>query len=121
MTGIVPRSVALLFETLESMDCEFSMRVSYLELYNKELVDLVGITGCDSKIRIYEDASRKGSVVIHGLEDMVVRNTHEVDDIKNRGSQKRQTASTKLNARSSRSIAVFTIMTHLKESYTWLI
>jgi len=35
------------------------MRASYLELYNEELFDLLGATECDTKMRIYEDASRK--------------------------------------------------------------
>jgi len=35
------------------------MRVSYLELYNEELFDLLGATDYDVKMRIFDDASKK--------------------------------------------------------------
>lgn len=55
-------------------------------------------------------------MVIQGLEEVVVRNKHEVYNIMKRGSQRRQTASTILNATSSRSHTVFTVTIHLKEN-----
>ncbi|XP_067935963.1 kinesin-like protein KIF11-B [Watersipora subatra] len=116
MAGIVPRSLAHLFERLEAMDCEFSMRVSYLELYNEELFDLLGASECETKMRIYDDSNKKGSIVIQGLEEVVVRNKLEVYSILKKGSQKRQTASTMMNATSSRSHTVFTVTIHTKEN-----
>jgi len=39
---------------------EYSVRVSYLEIYNEELIDLLGAeTEENPKLKIYDDASRK--------------------------------------------------------------
>lgn len=77
----------------------------------------------------------KGSVVIHGLEEIIVRSKDEVYEIMERGARKRQTASTLLNAQSryaresvlaivkliwyvcfSRSHSVFSITVHIREN-----
>ena len=58
----------------------------------------------------------QGSVVISGLEEAVVQNKHEVYNILKKGSQRRQTASTMMNATSSRSHTVFTVTIHTKEN-----
>ena len=46
------------------LDCifqevEFSVRVSFLELYNEELFDLLGSTVDPLRLRIYEDNNKK--------------------------------------------------------------
>ena len=46
---------------------EFSVRVSFLELYNEEIFDLLSGNEDHSKLRLYEDAYRKGSVIIQGM------------------------------------------------------
>lgn len=50
--------------------------------------------------RIYEDPTKKGSVIVHGLEEMPIHNKTEVFKILQRGSEKRQTATTLMNAHS---------------------
>jgi len=50
--------------------------------------------------RLYEDATRKGAVIIHGLEEVTVHNKNEVYKILEKGSEKRQTAATLMNAHS---------------------
>ena len=40
-------------------DCEFSMRVSYLELYNEELFDLLGANEVNTKMKIFDDSHKK--------------------------------------------------------------
>ncbi|EFN72909.1 Bipolar kinesin KRP-130 [Camponotus floridanus] len=95
---------------------EYTVRVSFLELYNEELFDLLSPNDDASKIRLYEDATRKGSVIIHGLEEVTVHNKNEVYKILEKGSEKRQTAATLMNAHSSRSHTVFSITIHIKEN-----
>ncbi len=58
----------------------------------------------------------QGSVVIHGLEELVVHSKDEVYSILERGAARRQTAATLLNACSSRSHSVFSVTVHMKES-----
>ena len=58
----------------------------------------------------------KGSVVISGLEEVVVHDKNEVYSILEKGSLRRQTAATLINAHSSRSHTVFSVTVHIKES-----
>ena len=41
MAGIVPRALGQLFDELRRQSAEFTIRVSFLELYNEELYDLL--------------------------------------------------------------------------------
>ncbi|KAG1669464.1 Kinesin-like protein KIF11 [Nymphon striatum] len=116
LAGIIPRTLHQIFEELRKQNVEFSVRVSFLELYNEELFDLLTSTNDTQKLRLYEDASRKGSVVIQGLEEISVHNKDEVYAILERGAYKRQTAATLMNAHSSRSHSVFSVTIHIKEA-----
>lgn len=40
-------------------DCEFSVRVSFLEIYNEELFDLLSPCMDNQKMRLFEDSTRK--------------------------------------------------------------
>jgi len=115
--GIIPRALAQLFDELRmQQDAEFSVRVSFLELYNEDIFDLLSATDDLTKLRLYEDSARKGSVIIQGLEEVQVQGKKEVYNILERGSKKRQTAATLMNAHSSRSHTIFTVTVHMKES-----
>ncbi|XP_077526588.1 kinesin-like protein KIF11 [Haemaphysalis longicornis] len=114
--GIIPRTLQQLFEELQLQDLEFTIRVSFLELYNEELFDLLSAHDDTSRLKIYEDSTRKGSVIIHGLEEITVHNREEVFFILEKGAAKRQTAATLLNAASSRSHTVFSVTVHIRET-----
>jgi len=115
--GIIPRALAQLFDELRvQQEAEFSVRVSFLELYNEEIFDLLSAADDTTRLRLYEDSARKGSVIIQGLEEVQVHSKREVYQILEKGSAKRQTAATLMNAHSSRSHTVFTVTVHMKES-----
>ncbi|KAJ8025345.1 Kinesin-like protein KIF11 [Holothuria leucospilota] len=116
LAGIIPRAMHQIFEKLREQNVEFSVRVSFLELYNEELFDLLTSQDDTQRLRIFEDSARKGSVVIQGLEEVVVHNKDEVYSILERGAAKRQTAATLMNAHSSRSHSVFSVTIHIKEN-----
>uniref|UniRef100_A0A8D9EXZ5 Kinesin-like protein KIF11 n=1 Tax=Cacopsylla melanoneura TaxID=428564 RepID=A0A8D9EXZ5_9HEMI len=117
LSGIVPRAMNHLFDELRLLgDAEFTVRVSFLEIYNEELIDLLSPTDDITKLRLFEDSARKGSVIIQGLEEKAVHNKDEVYKILEKGSQKRQTAATLMNAHSSRSHTIFTITIHIKDN-----
>ncbi|EDV22951.1 uncharacterized protein TRIADDRAFT_28287 [Trichoplax adhaerens] len=116
-SGIIPRTLHQLFEKLTSQNFEFSVRVSFVELYNEELFDLLSPSEIDhKKLRIFEDSARKGSVIIQGVEEIIVHTKDEVYGIMERGAARRQTASTLMNASSSRSHTIFSVTIHLKEN-----
>lgn len=97
------------------MGVEFSMRVSYLELYNEELCDLLS-TSDSAQIRIFDDANKKGSIIVQGLEEIPVHSTYDVYKLLAKGQEKRKTASTLMNAQSSRSHTIFSILVHIREN-----
>ncbi|XP_074642066.1 kinesin-like protein KIF11-A [Tubulanus polymorphus] len=116
LAGIVPRTMNQLFHRLQQQDIEYSVRVSYMELYNEELFDLLKNQDDSLRLRIFEDSARKGSVVIQGLDEVVVHNKDEVYQILEKGAHKRRTAETLMNARSSRSHTIFSVTIHIKEN-----
>ncbi|KAG6451340.1 hypothetical protein O3G_MSEX007091 [Manduca sexta] len=116
LAGIIPRALSQLFDELRISNTEYTVRVSYLELYNEELFDLLSTSEDNSKLRIYEDVTRKGSNIVNGLEEITVYNKKEVYKIMAQGQERKRVASTLMNAQSSRSHTVFTIVVHMKEN-----
>jgi len=116
-SGIIPRALSQIFDELRvNVDAEFSVRVSFLELYNEEIFDLLSAHDDTTRLRLYEDNTKKSSVIIQGLEEVQVQSKMDVYNILEKGSKKRQTAATLMNAHSSRSHTVFTVTVHIKES-----
>ena len=65
-SGIIPRALAQILDSLkeQSDQLEYSVKISFLELYNEEIFDLLSAVDDTSKLRLYEDAYKKGSVII---------------------------------------------------------
>lgn len=114
-SGIIPRAIDQLLDELKSASTEYTLRVSFLELYNEDAYDLLSPLSDTSKLRIYNDSERKGSVIISGLVELIVQTKAEIFEILEKGSLKRQTAPTLMNACSSRSHSIFSITAHIKE------
>jgi hypothetical protein len=109
-TGIIPRIVAETFQRIEQerssgTAVSHTVRVSFLEIHNDDIHDLLDTTPKTCTLR--EDTS--GAVLVSGLEEFTVCSSRELLGCLGRGSQNRATASTCMNAVSSRSHAVFTI------------
>ncbi|XP_022847001.1 kinesin-like protein KIN-5D [Olea europaea var. sylvestris] len=119
--GVIPRAVRQIFDILEDQNAEYSMKVTFLELYNEEITDLLASEECpkflDDKskkpIALMEDG--KGGVFVRGLEEEIVTTANEIYKILEKGSAKRRTAETLLNKQSSRSHSIFSITIHIKE------
>ncbi|PKA63284.1 125 kDa kinesin-related protein [Apostasia shenzhenica] len=119
--GVIPRSVRQIFDTLEAQNAEYSMKVTFLELYNEEITDLLA----PEESKFSEDKSKKpialmedgkGGVFVRGLEEEIVTTAGEIYTILEKCSSKRRTAETLLNKQSSRSHSIFSITIHIKES-----
>lgn len=120
--GVIPRAIRQIFDTLEAQNADYSVKVTFLELYNEEITDLLApedsSRNCDDRqkkpISLMEDG--KGCVIVRGLEEEAVYSANEIYNLLERGAAKRRTADTLLNKRSSRSHSVFTITIHVKEA-----
>ncbi|XP_017977805.1 PREDICTED: kinesin-like protein KIN-5C [Theobroma cacao] len=121
--GVIPRAVKQIFDTLESQNAEYSVKVTFLELYNEEITDLLAPEEI-SKVALEEKQKKqlplmedgKGGVLVRGLEEEIVTSASEIFTLLERGSAKRRTAETLLNKQSSRSHSLFSITIHIKEA-----
>ncbi|XP_024982412.1 kinesin-like protein KIN-5A isoform X5 [Cynara cardunculus var. scolymus] len=112
--GVIPRAVEQLFDTLEAQNAEYSMKVTYIELYNEEITDLLALDDKSKKpITLMEDG--KGAVFMRGLEEELVRSADEIYHILQKGSARKHTAETLINTQSNRSHSLFTIIIQIKE------
>lgn len=60
--GIIPRAVADVFKLLDENDLnDFSVRVSYLEVYKEEFKDLLEVETASKDIHIREDKGNIGT------------------------------------------------------------
>ncbi|KAM9600342.1 chromosome-associated kinesin KIF4A isoform 1-T1 [Morphnus guianensis] len=107
--GVIPRVIKLLFKEKEQrQDWEFVLKVSYLEIYNEDILDLL----CPSRersspISIREDP--KEGIKIVGLTERNVTCAQDTVSCLEQGNNSRTVASTAMNSQSSRSHAIFTI------------
>uniref|UniRef100_H3C207 Kinesin family member 11 n=1 Tax=Tetraodon nigroviridis TaxID=99883 RepID=H3C207_TETNG len=116
LAGIIPRTLHQIFEKLSENGTEFSVKVSLLEIYNEELFDLLSPSDdVSERLQLFDDPRNKRGVIVKGLEEVTVHNKDEVYQILERGAAKRRTASTLMNAYSSRSHSVFSVTIHMKE------
>ncbi|KAG0021190.1 kinesin motor protein cin8 [Podila clonocystis] len=113
--GIIPRTLYHLFASLERKETEYSVRISFLELYNEEVKDLLANDDDRKVVKIF-DVSKKAGPLVQGLEEVAVYSAIQGIEALRRGSAKRTVAATKSNDKSSRSHGVFSITVHVKET-----
>ncbi|XP_059631794.1 kinesin-like protein KIN-7E, chloroplastic [Cornus florida] len=103
--GIIPLAVKDVFGIIqETTGREFLLRVSYLEIYNEVINDLLDPTG--QNLRIREDA--QGTYVEGIKEEVVLSPAHALSLIAS-GEEHRHVGSTNFNLLSSRSHTIFTL------------
>jgi hypothetical protein len=83
------------------------VRASYLQIYNEVISDLLKPERTNLHIR---EEKRRG-IFVEGLSEWVVRSSSEIYGLMRRGAAQRAVGSTRLNEISSRSHAVFMIIT----------
>ncbi|RYC58519.1 hypothetical protein CHU98_g7688 [Xylaria longipes] len=120
--GVIPLAITDIFSYIrETPTREFLLRVSYLEIYNERIHDLLSMptanaTGAGSaqeEIKLREDSKR--GVYATPLKEEIVQSPTQLLRVIARGDQARRTASTQFNARSSRSHAVVQIVVESRE------
>ncbi|XP_030611242.1 kinesin-like protein KIF22 [Archocentrus centrarchus] len=107
--GVIPRAVREVFKLVKAKDendgWDYSIGMSYLEIYNEKVLDLLSPNSQDLPIR--EDKDK--NILIPGLTHMTITSFADFDKHFVPATLNRTTASTKLNQRSSRSHAVLLI------------
>ena len=80
--GIIPRSVSNIFQRAKQIKEEraggwsCSIKSSFIEIYNEDLIDLLGEESVKREVLIRED--KDGHIIWGGLREVNVRNAGEV-------------------------------------------
>ncbi|TNJ27479.1 Kinesin-3 [Giardia muris] len=113
-SGIIPRVCHELFKRMEAYSdsatnaTEFQVSLSYLEIYNEKLKDLLASRSKQKELKIRQDP--KTGIFVQDLSHHAVRSAFEIQRLIEIGDKNRTVASTNMNATSSRSHSVFTLM-----------
>ncbi|XP_076378598.1 kinesin-like protein 3A [Megalopta genalis] len=107
-TGVIPRALHDIFEIIQlKNDWNFKVVVSFMELYQEQLYDLLADKQRNESIVDIRDDGK--NVKVSGVVEKEVENASEALQCLTQGSQGRVTGATAMNAQSSRSHAIFTI------------
>ncbi|KAG0006220.1 Kinesin-like protein kif21b [Entomortierella chlamydospora] len=113
--AIVPRAAHAIFSQLNAQmekdpAMEYQVYVSFLELYNEELIDLLQTQPRTRKdtIQVREDGF--GGISWQGVKEQQVNSAQELLDWLQKGTLCRTTAATDMNQTSSRSHAIFSVV-----------
>uniref|UniRef100_A0A673TXJ2 Kinesin family member 13B n=1 Tax=Suricata suricatta TaxID=37032 RepID=A0A673TXJ2_SURSU len=112
--GLIPRLCSGLFERTQKEENEeqsFKVEVSYMEIYNEKVRDLLDPKGSRQTLKV-----REHSVLgpyVDGLSKLAVTSYKDIESLMSEGNKSRTVAATNMNEESSRSHAVFKItLTH---------
>lgn len=115
--GVIPLAITDIFSYIrENPSREFLLRVSYLEIYNEKIYDLLTQAApglAQEEIKLREDSKR--GVYATPLKEEIVQSPNQLLRVIARGDLARRTGSTQFNARSSRSHAVVQIVVESRE------
>ncbi|XP_017862241.1 PREDICTED: kinesin-like protein KIF3A [Drosophila arizonae] len=112
--GIIPNAFAHIFGHIAKAqdNQKFLVRVSYMEIYNEEVRDLLG-KDVSKSLEVKERPDI--GVFVKDLSGYVVHNADDLENIMRLGNKNRAVGATKMNQESSRSHAIFSITVESSE------
>ncbi len=116
LMGIIPRSMNFIFNKINNMSCdiEFSVKCSYIQIYNEKIQDLLDTRKTDLSIR--ED--KKKGIWVEDSTEIYVSSVKEMEDVFTCGANNRTVSATEMNAGSSRSHSLFIVTIFQKNIVT---
>ncbi|XP_063916850.1 kinesin-like protein KIF19 isoform X2 [Zophobas morio] len=104
--GIMVRALNDIFETVKGKQDQYSVSMSYLELYNEQIRDL--LNPASGYLELRED-SRGRNIQVAGLQEVSTTSTNEVMQLLQKGNKARTIEPTAMNKTSSRSHALLSV------------
>ncbi|XP_024083948.1 kinesin-like protein KIF19 isoform X2 [Cimex lectularius] len=105
--GIMVRALNDLFTSVSNDEDKYQVKMSYLELYNENIRDLLNPTSGFLELR--EDSGPLRTPTVAGLTEIEATSTHEVMGLLLRGNKERTIEPTAANKTSSRSHALLSV------------
>ncbi|XP_078109235.1 kinesin-like protein KIF13A isoform X6 [Sander vitreus] len=109
--GLIPRLCCSLFERVHREENEghtFKVEVSYMEIYNEKVRDLLDPKGSRHSLKVREH--KVLGPYVDGLSQLAVTNFEDIEVLMSEGNKSRTVAATNMNEESSRSHGVFSII-----------
>ncbi|XP_044063361.1 kinesin-like protein KIF13A isoform X8 [Siniperca chuatsi] len=109
--GLIPRLCCSLFERVHREGNEahtFKVEVSYMEIYNEKVRDLLDPKGSRQSLKVREH--KVLGPYVDGLSQLAVTSFEDIEVLMSEGNKSRTVAATNMNEESSRSHAVFSII-----------
>ncbi|XP_071592446.1 kinesin-like protein KIF13A isoform X3 [Heliangelus exortis] len=109
--GLIPRLCCALFQRIsveENESHSFKVEVSYMEIYNEKVRDLLDPKGSRQSLKVREH--KVLGPYVDGLSQLAVTNFEDIESLMSEGNKSRTVAATNMNEESSRSHAVFNII-----------
>uniref|UniRef100_A0A6Q2WZM4 Kinesin family member 13A n=1 Tax=Esox lucius TaxID=8010 RepID=A0A6Q2WZM4_ESOLU len=109
--GLIPRLCCSLFERISREDSQahsFKVEVSYMEIYNEKVRDLLDPKGSRQSLKVREH--KVLGPYVDGLSQLAVTDFQDIEVLMSEGNKSRTVAATNMNEESSRSHAVFSII-----------
>ncbi|XP_060756436.1 kinesin-like protein KIF13A isoform X3 [Neoarius graeffei] len=109
--GLIPRLCCSLFERVgreQSDSHTFKVEVSYMEIYNEKVRDLLDPKGSRQSLKVREH--KVLGPYVDGLSQLAVTSFQDIECVMSEGNKSRTVAATNMNEESSRSHAVFSII-----------
>ncbi|XP_011242678.1 kinesin-like protein KIF13A isoform X18 [Mus musculus] len=109
--GLIPRLCCALFQriALEQNESQtFKVEVSYMEIYNEKVRDLLDPKGSRQSLKVREH--KVLGPYVDGLSQLAVTSFEDIESLMSEGNKSRTVAATNMNEESSRSHAVFNII-----------
>lgn len=109
LRGIIPNTFEHIFDyiALNGSKDKYLVRASYFEIYNEEIRDLLS---CKPQNSLELRESTDTGVYVKDLTSIVVKSVDEIDQVLQKGKKNRSVGATLMNAGSSRSHSVFSIV-----------
>nr|AMS24228.1 kinesin 7-IV protein [Marsilea vestita] len=110
--GLIALSVHEVFKHIEQIpDREFLIRVSYMEIYNEEINDLLAPE--NRKLQVHENLEK--GIFVAGLREEIVSGPEHVFELLEYGEAQRHVGQTNMNLYSSRSHTIFRMVIESKD------
>ncbi|XP_024541211.1 kinesin-like protein KIN-7L [Selaginella moellendorffii] len=111
--GIIPLAIRDVFDSIsQNSSREFLVRVSYMEIYNEEINDLLAPE--NRKLQIHENFEK--GLFVAGLREEIVNSPDQVFDFLKLGEAHRHFGETNMNSYSSRSHSIFRMVIESRDN-----
>ena len=112
LRGIIPNAFEHIYSEIQKTpNVTFLIRVSYLEIYNEDIRDLLTNTG---RLEIKEHPTN--GIYVKDLTSVVVTSPEDMAKVMEAGSKHRSVGATLMNDQSSRSHSIFQIIIEMEEN-----